>query len=367
LRSPHINAQIIQQQNFVKFRDLFSFLHKHHEALAEEICLAYMNTMRWYYANQFTRYQKALEKIKLHAIDKNDVLGHDDLSRKAAVLSNSKAAGTPHDAYSVGRRLDILKAAGQAAISSYVAEEDRATHYLEIPFRNFNLALIDNATAEYTFQEAFFSPALSFNTISRNFNYVFEPTFALGQSLTKNLVSETYDALGVLLCIRLNQRFAFELQRRKIPAVDGYSNATNMLLWPRLQVIMDQHCESVRAQTNALPGKPSQTAANKQPSAAPHVTTQRFGQLLQGILSLSTEAGDDEPVILSMTRLRSEVEAFLTKYSQASFGGDARKRERFLYNNYSLILTIISDVVGNLAGDQQEHFEGLKAAFREAA
>ncbi len=63
LRSPHINAQIIQQQNFLKFKDLYSFLHKHHQTLADEICLAYMNTMRWYYANQFSRYAKSLERI----------------------------------------------------------------------------------------------------------------------------------------------------------------------------------------------------------------------------------------------------------------------------------------------------------------
>ena len=47
--------------------------------------------------------------------------------------------------------------------------------------------------------------------------------------------------------------------------------------------------------------------------------------------------------------------------------GDKRKRERFLYNNYSLILTIISDVEGKLAEEQQGHFERLKAAFQEAA
>jgi predicted KAP-like P-loop ATPase len=82
---------------------------------------------------------------------------------------------------------------------------------------------------------------------------------------------------------------------------------------------------------------------------------------------LSAEAGDDEPVVSSLGRLRGVVEAFLTKWSQACFGNDKRKRERFLYNNYSLILTIISDVSGKLASEQQEHFEQLKAAFQENA
>ncbi|WYZ45435.1 hypothetical protein EsH8_VIII_000751 [Colletotrichum jinshuiense] len=364
LRSPHINAQIIQQQNFLKFKELYAFLHKHHSKLAEEISQAYMNTMRWYYANQFARYQKALEKLKLHILDRNDVLGHEETTRRATVLSGTKPAGPPHDAFNLGRRIDLLRTGSQAAISSYLAEEDQATHYLEVPFRNFNLALIDNATAEYTFLAAYFSPPLSLAAVSRQFNYIFEPTFTLGQTLTRTLVAETYDALGLLLCIRVNQHFAFELQRRKVPAVDGYINMTMMLLWPKLQVVMDHHCESVRQLTNSLPTKPRAADQNKL-SAAPHLVTQRFGQILQGVLALSTDAGDDEPVVTSLRRLRSEAEAFLTRYSQ-SFG-DKRKRERFLYNNYSLISTIISDVGGKLATEQQEHFEGLKAAFQEGA
>ncbi|RSL73164.1 hypothetical protein CEP54_000426 [Fusarium duplospermum] len=364
LRSPHINAQIIQQQNFLRFKDLFTFLHKHHPTLANEIALAYMNTMRWYYLNQFTRYEKALGKIKLHILDKNDTLGHEDVTRKATVLSSSRAPGPPHDAFNLGRRIDLLKTNNQAALSSYLAEEDQSTHYLEVPFRNFNLALIDNATAEYTFMATFFSPALSFGQISKNFNYVFEPTFELGKTLSRSLVGESYDALGLLLCIRLNQHFAFELQRRKVPAVDGYINATTMLLWPRLQVIMDRHCDSVRHLTNAVPSKPTRADQAKL-SAAPHVATQRFGQLLHGFLALSADAGDDGPVVASLRRLRSEVETFLSR--QAESYGDKRKSGRFLYNNYSLILTIISDESGTLAEEQQEHFEELKAQFQEAA
>ncbi|KAK0629774.1 hypothetical protein B0T17DRAFT_606919 [Bombardia bombarda] len=367
LRSPHINAQIIQQQNFLKFKDLFSFLQKHQPVLAGEICLAYMNTMRWYYLNQFTRYEKALEKIKLHVLDKNDVLGHEDVSRRTTVLSGSKVTGAPHDAFNLGRRIEILKTTNQLAMSSYLAEEDQSTHYLEAPFRNFNLALIDNATAEYTFLASFFSPALSFSVISRHFNYIFEPTFGIGQALTKQLVADTFDGLGLLLCVRLNQHFNFELQRRRVPAVDNYINGTAMVLWPRLQSVMDAHCESVKALTAALPSRAASAAAAKMASAAPHVVTQRFGQLLHGILTLSTEAGDDEPVVASLHRLRNDLEVFLTKASNASFGADKRKRERFLYNNYSLILTIISDAGGKLAVEQQEHFEALKAAFQENA
>ncbi|KAH7031005.1 Sac2 family protein [Microdochium trichocladiopsis] len=365
LRSPNINAQILQQQNFLRFKDLYTFLHKHHATLAEEICQAYLNTMRWYYHNQFSRYEGALKSIKLHVLDKTDVLGNEDTSRKGTVRAGSKTMGPPHDAFNLGRRIDVIRTKSQHALSSHIAEEDQATHYLEVPFRNFNLALVDNTTAEYTFLAAFFSPALSYGAISRHFTYIFEPTFQLGHTMTRTIVSDTFDALGLLLAVRLNQQFQFELQRRKIPTVDGYINGTAMLLWPRLQYVMGAHCDSLRQLTTALPTSRSKADQAKM-SAAPHMATQRFGQLVQGILSLSTEAGDDEPIITSLRRLRSEMEAFLTKYS-TGFGADKRKRERFLYNNYSLILTIISDIGGKLAQEEQSHFDTLKTAFQEAA
>jgi len=129
---------------------------------------------------------------------------------------------------------------------------------------------------------------------------------------------------------------------------------------------MDAHAESVRTLASNLPAKPGSAAAAKQASAAPHPVTQRFGQLLHGILTLSADAGDDEPVVASLGRLRNEVEGYLTRASQAWFGtAEKRKGVRFLYNNYSLVLTIIGDCKGKLAGEQHRHFEGLKGRFAE--
>ncbi|KAK5188035.1 Vacuolar protein sorting-associated protein 52, partial [Cryomyces antarcticus] len=213
--------------------------------------------------------------------------------------------------------MELLRTTSNAALSSYLAEEDKSSHHLEVPFRAFNLALVDNASAEYSFITEFFSKQ-SFHAVNRKFAEIFEPTFALGQALTKQLVDTTVDALGVLICVRLNQHFAFELQRRKVPAVEGYINGTNMLLWPRFQMIMDMHCESMRRAASSLSGRSavsalSLTSSPNAQSTAPHQLTQKFANFLQGILALSSEAGDDEPVSNSLGRLRGDFEAFLTK------------------------------------------------------
>lgn len=365
IRSPNINAQIIQQQSFLRYKDLYSFLAGHHPVLAEEIGQAYINTIRWYYLSNFSRYKQSLERIPIFIVDKNDAIGTDSNSQRA---STNRASQPSHDPLAIGRRLDILKRSNQSALPSHLAEDNKQTHYLETPFLHYNLALIDNAAAEYSFLAKFFSPTVSFQTISHHFSAIFSPTFALGHAFTKSLVEESDDCLGILLCVRLNQHFAFELQRRKTPVADGYINGTNMLLWPRFQLAMDMHAESIkraassvstRGAASALGLSSSSDSAAKQ-STAPHMLTQRFGQFLQGLLILSRDAGDDEPVGNSLRRLRSEVEAFLTKVGKGFGSAGERKRDRFMANNYSLILTIVGDTGGKLAGEVRDHFEGLK-------
>ncbi|KAL8761491.1 MAG: hypothetical protein Q9184_002401 [Pyrenodesmia sp. 2 TL-2023] len=364
LRSPNINAQIIQQQSFVRYKDLYSFLARHHSVLAEEIGQAYINTMRWYYLSSFTRYKQALEKIPIFVVDKNDAIGADPNIQRA---SANKASQPQHDPLTIGRRMDVLKRLSQSALASHLAEDNKQTHYLETPFLHFNLALIENATAEYSFLANFFSPAVSFRTISRHFSAIFSPIFALGHAYTKSLVEESDDCLGILLCVRLSQHFAFELQRRKVPVADGYINGTNMLLWPRFQLAMDVHTESIKRATSSVAsarGTASalglSTAGAFNQSTAPHMLTQRFGQFLQGVLALSREAGDNEPVGNSLNRVRAEVESFLMKIGKGFGSAGERKRDRFLANNYSLILTIVGDIEGKLAAEVRDHFEGLR-------
>lgn len=361
LRLPGTNAQSIQQQGFVRYHKLFQFMANHHEQLAEEIGQAYVNTMRWYYCSHFQRYQKALEKVKLHTMDKNDILGQEESARKNTILPSLKTASVPsYDPFNIGRRIEVLRNWTAPIVTATQAQDDKSIHYPEFTFRHFNAALIENASVEYTFLTEFFSHK-KYDEIATMFNRIFDQTFAIGKSVTKGLIDNAFDSLGVLLCVRLNQYALFEMQKRRIPAADNYLNATNMLLWPRFQIVMDAHCESLRKMIDNSKIMAAFSGAVSKQSAAPHFITQRFSSLLYGILTLSAESGDDEPVQNSLGRLKDDFEVLLTKLSAGI--SDAKKRERFLYNNYSLVLTIISDTDGKLAMDQKHHFEGLRRAY----
>ncbi|PUU79055.1 Sac2 family-domain-containing protein [Tuber borchii] len=366
IRVPGANAQVIQQSGFLRYKALFQFMANHHVQLADEIGQAYINTMRWYYLSHFTRYHKSLEKLKLHVMDKHDVVGQEEPARRNNLISSLKSSAPPsYDAFNIGRRIDTLKNRTAPVLTASQAEEGRTAHYPEVPFRHFNAALTENASSEYSFITEFFSHK-TYDQASAMFHQIFDPTFTLGQTFTKSLIDSTLDCLGVLLCVRLNQYSAFEMQKRRIPAADAYINATNMLLWPRFQIIMDAHCESLRRTSTSTSGRGGVSSVGgglsaKQQGTAPHFLTQRFAGFMNGILTLSAEAGDDEPVANSLGRLRSDFEAFLTKLSAAIT--DAKKRERFLFNNYSLVLAVIGDTEGKMALEQKAHFEMLKKAF----
>ncbi|KAF2837222.1 Sac2 family protein [Patellaria atrata CBS 101060] len=360
LRSPNINAQILQQQNFLAHKDLSAFLSRHHPQLADEIRQAYINTMRWYYLHHFTRYRQALEKLKLYPVDAHWVLAADESSVKQRSSAKSTTTG-PFDPFSLGRRMDILRSNKNSALPSHLAEDDKSAHFLETPFHSFNLALLHNCTFEHTFLSTFFSGTHA--TTSRAFDVIFAPTLSLAHSLTKALLDSTYDALGLLIAVRLNQRVAFALQRAKIPCLDGYVNGTAMLLWPRFQQVMSAHTDSTRKFTAALSSRPpassllsSSSSAAAAQSTAPHPLTQRFSNFAHGILALSAEAGDEEPVGMSLDRLRTEFENALLKLSKGIAGKN--KPERFLANNYSLVGTILEGVEGPRA-------ERMRARFRE--
>lgn len=356
LRTSVKNAQPIQRQRLLKQQAAFAYLSRQQPQLQLDIAQAYANTMKWYYRTNFMAYKQALDKVKTVPSDKASTFASEDMK---------KGPGLGHlDPFVLGRRSEAITSTTHAITVQAMAEQSMVQ--LEVIFRAYNVALLDNASFEFSFLTSFFSQ-LSFHAVNRLFADIFEPAFALGLTLTKSLTEHAMDGLGILLCVRLNQHIAFELQRRKVPSMDSYINGTSMLLWPRFQVIMDGHCDSLRRASAAIRSSPigsalGLTSAGGLQSAAPHAITQRFANFIYGIFALSADAGDDEPVQRSVCRLRDDFDAFLIKTSKSI--AEAKKRDRFLSNNYSLICTIINDTDGKMADEMKRHYSSLQSDLR---
>ncbi|KAK9322145.1 Sac2 family-domain-containing protein [Lipomyces orientalis] len=397
LRVANVNAQVILYSVFLKFRQLYAFLAYVNRQLADDIAHGYVNTMRWYYSSNFSRYIKALEKLKVQTVDRSALLGHTESSRMLP-SSRTPYANATRDPLILGRRINIVFSTDSSVMMESTAEQNDDVHWMEIGFRSLNLALMDNICAEYLFIVDFFT-FKSAEQQSQLFQEIFQPTFQLGEQYCQKLLEMTlYDAFGILLCIRITQLLTFESQRRKVPVMESYCNRLNMILWPRFQQIMDAHSDNLRklsgrppppgdeskglagaasVTSSAIIGLSSILSSSHISSVLPHPVTQKFANFLNGILELSPEDLEWEPVSISVVRLRNEFEALLTKISNKMSAGNvgtpqqqrqhnATVRERFLYNNYMLVYTIISDAEGKLADQERTHFKNLTDAYAGA-
>lgn len=391
LRVFGVNSQAVQK-DLLSFRDLYTFLKLHHSSLANDILQAYVNTMSWYYSSYFQRYVKALEKVNIHRYHRNVLLGSDEGNKRGLLFSRSTQREKTSmqaltDSLSLRNRANIITSDDPSVLLAQVAEisstgnsTSSIAYYMETSFRSLNLALLDNATVEYQFLQDFFRLKAG-DQVNKIFDSIFEKTFAVGQDFTSTfLTDDSYDAYGILICIRLCRKLEFELQHRRVPVMENYLNLQLINLWPKFQSVMDAHCESLHRSSSrsslhsfisdsSVAGSGIAGSGLGSAALVPHPLTQAFSSFLAGILTLcENEDSKSEPVARSVLRLRNEFESVLTKLSTATFdsagkGQGTSKQEKFLYNNYFLVSTILSDLSGPLAEQEKDHFRLLTDAY----
>ncbi|KAK4512283.1 DNA repair protein rad52 [Mucor velutinosus] len=352
---PNANIQIMQQSVFLKYKELHFFvLERHHEA-AREIRQSYMNSLRWYFQNHFERYSKGLLKLQAAAADKTDLIGVEENNRKGGLFGTSKVAlKDKTNLFALGDRSNTLRIQDPGVILVHVAEAKEQKYQFEQLFRSFNLTLIDNASSEYLFIYEFFSrdPKTAADTAKLIFQFIFEPTEKVGMNFTKAYVENCYDAVGLLLCIRINTQLALELQRRRVPALEGYTNATNMLIWPRFQYVMSLHVESLKKMFN------SRSVMSAVKDIHPHYITRRYSEFAASLLVLN-DGYDDAILSKSVHKLRDEFEAVLSRMSHEF--PESPRRIAFLINNYDLIVSVFQETHSRAVDAELDYIKQLLA------
>ncbi|KAJ1964007.1 Vacuolar protein sorting-associated protein 52 [Dipsacomyces acuminosporus] len=356
LRSLSTNAHIIQNSIFLKYRFFNHFLIERHPEAAVEVRDSYIHVMRQYYLDHFETYQRGLMKLERVIADKSDVVGMEE-STKLSIFGSAKSGSRDKtNVFNLGTRGSIVDTDNPRAIVLSIAAESSAKHPFEALFRSYNLALVDNATTEYEFITQFFvSPkarqkAAGSDMVRMIFKHAFEPSMRTGEQFLKHYLETAYDALGVLVCIRIMTQLASELQRRRIPVLDSYVNSMNMHLWPRFQAIMDSHIESVKRVTLSYK---SRSKFDTQPPAI----ARRYAELASSMLRLN--AGYNTHVVsLSLSRLRTEVQAYLVHVAQGS--PDKHASLVFLINSYDLLLTVLFE---NGFTEREEEVSSWKQEF----
>lgn len=186
-RSLKTSSQVVQE-SLLQTKEAFYFLKERHPKLANQLQLAYIFTMKWYYTTRFAKYLYAIQKLKVKQVDTGYVLGANEHGEAKSGLfggllestysyassqSSPNLGGGPAGAsaqgssrptlneyfLSVRKRLDILSESdgeSRRSIPSQIAETTPFAYWLEFMYNQWANALLDNVIVEYLFFIDFF-------------------------------------------------------------------------------------------------------------------------------------------------------------------------------------------------------------------
>ncbi|KAI8927959.1 Sac2 family-domain-containing protein [Entophlyctis helioformis] len=328
LKTPNTNITFIQQSVFLKYKELYWFLMERYSDVALEVHANYVVTVSSYLSASFEKYIKSITKFQTVIADKLDLIGCEE-SAKRGLFTGRLALKDKSNVFTLG---------------------DRVYKYsYESIFKSISRLLLDNACSEYIFTTEFFAGAKTKHPIEVPgvvFTEVFDQTLKFIQATIKSQIDSSFDAVGILICIRINAQNIRIMQKRRIPALESFLNILNILLWPRFQAIIDLHIDSLK---KAVAGKLLPTK-----DVHPHYIMRRYAEFSASILTLN-QGYDDALLVNSLSRLRGEVESLLSKMT-AEFP-NKKMRLIFQINNIDLVVSILSEYSASSFDHEKQHFD----------
>ncbi|KAJ0966860.1 hypothetical protein J5N97_023777 [Dioscorea zingiberensis] len=338
LRKPKTNIQILQQSVLLKYKYLIIFLKEHGKEIYNEVRAAYVDTMNKILSAHFRAYIQAMEKLQLDIATSSDLIGVETRSsglflRGREPLKNRSAV------FALGDRINILKEIDQPALIPHIAEANSQKYPYEVLFRSLHKLLMDTATSEYLFCDDFFGEESIFYEI-------FAGPFAVLDEHFNMVLPNCYDAIGLMLMIRIIHQHQLVMFRRRIPCLDSYLDKVNISLWPRFKLVFDMHLNSLRnASVRTL----------WEDDVHPHYVMRRYAEFTASLVHLNVEYGDGQ-LDLNLERLRMAIDDLLVKLAKTFT--KPKLQTIFLINNYDMTIAVLKEA-GPEGGRTQAHFEEL--------
>jgi len=338
LKKPKTNIQILQQNVLLKYKYVAAFLKEHGKDVYHDIHLAYIDTLNKVLSAHFRAYIQALEKLQLDIASANDLIGID--TRSTSLFSRAREPLKNRSAvFALGDRINILKEIDQPALIPHIAEASGTKYPYEVLFRSLHKLLMDTATSEYLFCIDFFGEDSIFYEI-------FSGPFTVIDEHFNAILPNFFDAIGLMLMIRITHQHQLIMSRRRVPCLDSYLDKVNIALWPRFKMVFDMHLTSLRnANVRTL----------WEDDVHPHYVMRRYAEFTASLLQLNVNYGDGQ-LELNLERLRVAVDDLLVKL--ARMFSRPKQQTIFLINNYDMILAVLKEA-GTEGGKTQLQFEEL--------
>ena len=237
LRKPQTNIRILQSHGLLHYEDLYDFLLESSPDVAQELFNIYTENMSKTLYALFRTYQAQLIQIDAtkYAATRQDVLAVEDAYLRDSITTKAKKRV---DVFSLGNRADVLSNTHDAPILAHVALSEHQTFPYERLLRSCLQHLVDAVTNEHVVCRQFFKRDA--------FGQLFPPTLQLLLEQLENYLFGCYDALCILLMIKVTHQFRRSAQSRTIHSLDGFFDQMTNLLWPRLKSVMELHLRSIK-------------------------------------------------------------------------------------------------------------------------
>ncbi|CAI5730782.1 unnamed protein product [Hyaloperonospora brassicae] len=377
VKKPKTNVQMVQQNTLLPMKYLVTFLMENAPEVHESLRAVYADVMSKTLVTVFRSYHTGLLKLHEEVATRTDVIVIDEQALKG-MFSSRVNLSKRNDTFSVTERRKILDMVSTPPLILHVAQQEGVKLPYEAIFRNMQQHLMDSATSEYLFLIEFFKPSHQQNDAFRSrdlFMQVFAKTLSLCLENIENYLVTCYDAIGLLLMIRLTNAQRLAMEKRRMPCLDAYFDRVALLLWPRFKAVFDLNLMSVK---NAKAKKLGPVDLHA------HFVIRRYAEFASSILSLSThtqqihssDAGDDtlagtsaqvyedgagDMVFNNLTVMRDEIIGLLSRLSEQHTV--AKDKCVFLINNYDFVLTHFEK--RQVTSEETSKFEELLAGQRE--
>ena len=252
LRRPQTNVRMIQVHGLVKYAALQDFLEEACPEIATEIFQVYIESMSKTLQQLFRTYQAQLLQLDTSktSATRQDVIAIDDALLRDSLTTRAKKRV---DVFCLGRRAaDCLEVGSGGTnandfesspqpILAHVALAENQRYPYERLFRSLLGHLVDAVTNEHVFCRQFFKRDA--------FNSLFNGTLSLLLEQLENYLFGCYDALCLLLMIKVTHSYKRLARNRRIHSLDPFFDQVTKLVWPRLKIVMEGHLRSLKQAT----------------------------------------------------------------------------------------------------------------------
>eukprot|EP01038_Epipyxis_sp_PR26KG_P011064 gene11064-14850_t len=353
IRKPKTNIQMLQQNSLLRYAKLIHFIQKESPIVADDLRAMYVESMGRTLLNLFKSYHAQLARLELVIASKGDHIAVEEATLKS-IFTQKVDLTKRNDSFYLGDRDKVLEQIEAEPIYIHVALAEPHKYPYEVLLRSVLKHLIDSATNEYLFLSGFFK------TGPRDtFNRIFGRTLSMILENLENYLLNCYDAVGLLIMIRMSHLMRLVMQRRRIPVLDSFFDRVSMLFWPRFKQVFDGNLKSIKTTNPRKLGPVDLT---------PHYVSRRYAQLICSVLtlqggadSLGVGGGGENMLQYDIQQMRTEMIVLLERLAESL--PTSKDRRVFFINNYDQILSVFQE--RGILSEEVQKFDDLLMQQRE--